>query len=303
VRMTGNFPQLLHAFFHVWLAGQRNNSCHTVRSYRDTWRLFLRFMAAQQQRPVAALRLDDLTASEILAFLDHSEKERNVSIGTRNCRLAALRSFFCFVADREPLAARQCAEVLRIPVKRGPRRLTCYLESEEVTAILAEPDRKTLDGQRDHALLALLFNTGARIQEALDLCPQAVRLESPCQVRLLGKGRKERICPLWPETAELLAALLQRQPRAPDEPMFVNRYGQPLGASGFSCDSTFKQPQKRCPRSPRSGCHRTPSGIQPAFIWWRLGWTLRSSAAGWVTRILTPRTCMRKQTSKPSARR
>ena len=76
-------------------------------------------------------------------------------------------------------------------------------------------------------------NTGARIQEALDLCPQAVRLESPCQVRLLGKGRKERICPLWPETAELLAALLQRQPRAPDEPMFVNRYGQPLGASGF----------------------------------------------------------------------
>jgi Phage integrase, N-terminal SAM-like domain len=85
--MTGNFPQLLHAFFHEWLAGQRNNSCHTVRSYRDTWRLFLRFMAAQQQRPVAALRLDDLTASEVLAFLDHSEKERKVSIGTRNCRL------------------------------------------------------------------------------------------------------------------------------------------------------------------------------------------------------------------------
>ena len=231
--MTGNFPQLLHAFFHEWLAGQRNNSRHTVRSYRDTWSLFLRFMAAQQQRPVAALRLTDLTASEVLAFLDHSEKERSVSIGTRNCRLAALRSFFCFVADREPLAAGQCAEVLRIPIKKGPRRLICYLESAELTAILAEPDRKTLDGQRDHALLALLYNTGARIQEALDLCPRAVRLESPCQVRLLGKGRKERICPLWPETAELLAALLQRQPRAPDEPMFVNRYGQPLGASGF----------------------------------------------------------------------
>jgi site-specific recombinase XerD len=145
-----------------------NNSRHTVRSYRDTWRLFLRFMAAQQQRPVAALRLTDLTASEVLALLDHSEKERSVSIGTRNCRLAALRSFFCFVADREPLAAGQCAEVLRIPIKRGPRRLICYLESAEVTAILAEPDRKTLDGQRDHALLALLYNTGARIQEALD---------------------------------------------------------------------------------------------------------------------------------------
>jgi site-specific recombinase XerD len=119
----------------------------------------------------------------VLAFLDHSEKERHVSIGTRNCRLAALRSFFCFVADREPLAAGQCAEVLRIPIKRGPRRRIDYLESPEVAAILAEPNRQTLEGQRDHALLALLYNTGARIQEALDLCPQAVRLESPAHVR------------------------------------------------------------------------------------------------------------------------
>jgi len=180
--MTGNFAQLLHAFFYEWLAGQRNNSRHTVRSYRDTWRLFLRFTAARQQRPVAALHLADLTATEVLAFLDHSEKERHVSIGTRNCRLAALRSFFCFVADREPLAAGQCAEVLRIPIKRGPRRRISYLDSAEVAAILAEPDRQTLEGQRDHALLALLYNTGARIQEALDLCPQAVRLESPAQV-------------------------------------------------------------------------------------------------------------------------
>jgi site-specific recombinase XerD len=169
----------------------------------------------------------------VLAFLDHSEKERHVCIGTRNCRLAALRSFFCFVADREPLAAGQCAEVLRIPIKRGPCRHIEYLESAEVAAILAEPDRQTLEGQRDHALLAFLYNTGARIQEALDLCPRAIRLESPAQVRLMGKGRKERPCPLWPETAELLTALLQRQPRAPDEAIFVNRYGRPLGASGF----------------------------------------------------------------------
>ena len=166
-------------------------------------------------------------------FLDHSEKERHVSIGTRNCRLAALRSFFCFVADREPLAAGQCAEVLRIPIKRGPRRRIDYLESAEVAAILAEPNRQTLEGQRDHALLALLYNTGARIQEALDLCPQAVRLESPAHVRLVGKGRKERLCPIWPETAELLTALLRRQPRASNEAIFVNRYGRPLGASGF----------------------------------------------------------------------
>jgi site-specific recombinase XerD len=233
VRMTGTFPQLLHAFFYDWLAGQRNNSAHTVRSYRDTWRLFLRFVATRHNRLVAALRLADFTAAEVLAFLEHSEQERHVSVGTRNCRLAALRSFFSFVADREPLAAAQCAAVLRIPIKRGPHRDRCYLESTELQAILAAPDRKTLEGQRDHALLALLYNTGARIQEALDLCPKAVRLESPGQVRLMGKGRKERLCPIWPETAALLAALLQRQPRAPDEPIFINRYGRPLGASGF----------------------------------------------------------------------
>jgi site-specific recombinase XerD len=191
----------------------------------------------------------------VLAFLDHSEKERHVSIGTRNCRLAALRSFFCFVADREPLAAGQCAEVLRIPIKRGPHRRIDYLDAAEVAAILAEPDCQTLEGQRDHALLALLYNTGARIQEALDLCPQAVRLESPAQVRLVGKGRKERLCPIWPETAELLAALLRRQPRTSNEAIFVNRYGRPLGASGFRFQLRryVQAAAKRCPRWRRNG--------------------------------------------------
>src|SRR5439155_9672996 len=87
-------------------------------------------------------------------------------------------------------------------------------------------------GQRDQALLALLYNTGARIQEALDLCSKAIRFETPAHVRLIGKGQKERLCPLWPETADMLAALLRRQPRLPHEPLFVNRYGQPLGAAG-----------------------------------------------------------------------
>jgi len=102
----------------------------------------------------------------------------------------------------------------------------------EISAILAQPNRLKLEGQRDHALLAFLYNTGARIQEALDICPQALRLESPFQVRLFGKGRKERICPLWPETVELLKALLKRKPRREEEPIFVNRYGNPLQASG-----------------------------------------------------------------------
>jgi site-specific recombinase XerD len=132
----------------------------------------------------------------------------------------------------EDAAARlQWHQVLCIPTKRAPTPAPCYLEPEEA-AILAQPDRSTSDGQRDHALLSFLYNTGARIQEALDVCPRAIRFEPPACVRLYGKGRKERLCPLWPETVSLLQGLLQHQPRAQDHPIFVNRYGAPLGASG-----------------------------------------------------------------------
>lgn len=226
------FPRLLHAFFYEWMVQQRNASVHTIRSYRDTWRLFLRFVARRRKRTVAQLTLADLNACEVKAFLQYTETERRDTIGTRNCRLSALRSFFSFVADREPTAIAQCREILHIPTKRAPIHAPCYLELEEVKAILAQPDRSTLEGQRDHALLSFLYNTGARIQEALDVCPQAIRFEPPTCVRLYGKGRKERLCPLWPETVTLLRALLQRRPRADDEPIFVNRYGAPLGASG-----------------------------------------------------------------------
>lgn len=227
-----SFPQLLHAFFHDWLVQQRNVSHHTVLSYRDSWRLFLRFVAAEKKKSVAKLALGDLNAAEVLAFLEDIEQVRKSSIGTRNCRLGALHSFFSFVADREPLASAQCAAVLRIPSKQAPKPEVRDLDEDEITAILAQPDRSKIEGQRDHALLAVLFNTGARIQEALNLSPQALRLESPFHVRLFGKGRKERICPLWPETVELLKVLLKRKPRREDERIFVNRYGNPLGASG-----------------------------------------------------------------------
>jgi site-specific recombinase XerD len=226
------FPQLLHAFFYDWLVQQRNVSPHTVLSYRDTWRLFLRFVAAQKTKSVAKLDLTDLTAVEVLAFLEHLEQVRKSSIGTRNCRLAALHSFFRFVAGREPLAAAQCAAILQIPVKQGPKREGWDLEEDEIIAILSQPDRSRIEGQRDHVLLALLYNTGARIQEALNLFPQALRLESPLAVRLFGKRRKERICPLWPETVELLKAFLKRQPHRQDESIFLNRYGRPLTAAG-----------------------------------------------------------------------
>jgi site-specific recombinase XerD len=244
-----SFPSLLHAFFHEWLGQQRNLSHHTVLSYRDTWRLFLRFVSEHQNRPVALLSLTQLNATEVLAFLLHIEQKRGVSIGTRNCRLAALHSFFAFVAQREPLAIAQCTEILRIPTKKTNRPAMCYLDTDEVTEILRQPDRSRLEGQRDHTLLAFLYNTGARIQEALDVCPLAIRFESPAQVQLFGKGRKDRVCPLWPETVALLKALLKRQPRANDEAIFVNCYGLPLGAAGvrFKLNQYLQEAAKQMP--------------------------------------------------------
>ena len=232
MKSTNTLPSHLQAFFYEWLIQQRNVSTHTVRSYRDTWKLFLRFTADRHHCTVTQLTLAQLGAKAILDFLRHSEEDRKVGIGTRNCRLSALRSFFAFLAAREPMAVAQCAEILRIPTKRVPRRTPGYLEPAEINAILNQPNQKTPEGYRDYVLLHFLYNTGARIQEALGVRPSALRLASPPCVRLFGKGRKERICPLWPETVIQLKSLLKRHPRADDEPIFINRYGQTLGASG-----------------------------------------------------------------------
>lgn len=232
-KILPSLPKLLYSFFHEWLTEQRNASHRTVLAYRDAWKMFLCFVAERQRKKVSDLSLAHLSRAEVAAFLQHIEKGRGASIRTRNCRLAALRSFFGFVAGQEPLAALQCAEVLQVPFKKAPKTAIRYLDSAEVAAIVAQPNRAAVEGQRDHALLSLLYNTGARIQEALDIQPQHLHLKSPAHIRLMGKGRKERIAPLWPETAELLTALLRRKPRTSEESLFVNRYGNPLTASGF----------------------------------------------------------------------
>ena len=195
MRRLDSFPQLLHAYFYDWMARQRNASRHTVLSYRDAWRLFLRFVAQRCQKEVAKVALSDLTPTAILAFLDRLEKDRNATIATRNCRLAALHSFFTFLADREPLATAQCDAVLRIPVKRGPKRSLQYLEEDEVKAILSQPDQKTLRGQRDYTLLSLLYNTGARISEILELTPGAIRLEPPAYIKIIGRAGRNGLLP------------------------------------------------------------------------------------------------------------
>jgi len=273
------FPELLQSYFRSWLANQRNVSHYTIVSYRDSWRLFLRFVSQKVKRDVAKLDTSDLTAQRVIEFLDDAERTRKVKIATRNCRLAAIKGFFTFLADEDPTWGAHCAAVLRIPIKRGPTRDPCSMDRDETEAILAQPDHTNELGMRDRALLALFYNTGARISEVLAVSTQDLRLESPFQVKLFGKGRKERICPLWPETVKLLKALLRQQKLAPNDPVFRNRYGEPLSASGvrfrlraYLASATKKAPQLAAKRiSPHSfrhtaAVHLLESGVDVAVV-------------------------------------
>src|SRR5258707_5726314 len=211
MKRSGLLPELLQSYFRHWLANQRNVSHHTIVSYRDSWRLFLRFIAQHLKRDVAKLDTADLTAQRVVEFLDDAERTRQVKISTRNCRLAAIKGFFSFVADRDPTLGAQCAAVLRIPMKRGPKQDPCSMDRDGTEAALAHPDHASELGLRDRALLAVSFNTGARISEVLAVSTQDLRFESPFQVRLFGQSRKERICSLSPATVNLLEVPLSQQ--------------------------------------------------------------------------------------------
>jgi hypothetical protein len=186
-----SLAKLLHAFFYEWMGQQRNLSRHTVLSYRDTWKLLLRFVSERKRREITALSLSDLEAAEVLAFLQHLENDRKVSIGTRNCRLAAIHSFFAFVARREPLAIAQCSEIARIPVKKMNRPAMGYLDAEEITAILRQPDRSNpdeplfRDGSR-YPAPDLFFNVSTRPR--LDSGPGTSGHRSG-RCRAVGHGR------------------------------------------------------------------------------------------------------------------
>jgi len=220
----------LHTFFHEYLTSQRNVSPHTVLSYRDALKLFLRFAAAQAGRTVDELALADLGVELVLAFLNHLEHERKNSIATRNARLAGLHVFYRHVAARDPAHLELCQRVLAVPVKRAPRRAVDYLEREELDAILGSVDRTTPEGRRDYALLAFAYQTGTRVEEIVSVRACDVELDVLPQVRLWGKGRKQRIIPLWPSTAALLRAWMDERridPRG-TAPIFVNLRGRQL---------------------------------------------------------------------------
>ena len=224
----------LRGFFADHLPRVRGSSPHTVLSYRDSLVLFLRFVADRRTRSVSQLDLDDLGPSDVLAFLQHLETDRHNLVVTRNVRLAAIHAFFRYCATEEPARVEHCQRVLAVPFKRSRSRPIDYFDYQEIEAVLATVNRTTADGRRDYALLATMFNTGARVQEIVAMCVRDLQLDALPQIRLFGKGRKERLCPLWPQTAGLLRALLvDRGGTVPlDQPVFRNHRGGRLTRFG-----------------------------------------------------------------------
>jgi integrase/recombinase XerD len=182
------------------------------------------------RRPVSALGLDDIVVEHVLAFLDHVEVERRNRAATRNCRLAAIRGLVEHLTRNDLSRAEQYRRILSIPSKRAPVRAVEYLEPEHVRAVLAQPDCRSPVGLRDHTLLLFLYNTGARISEALAVTSDDLHLAPPRHVRLRGKGSKERVCPLWAETASAFSRLLSSGTAG--GPVFRSARGTPLTRDG-----------------------------------------------------------------------
>ena len=224
----------LRGFLADELPRTRGLSRHTVLSYRDSLKLLLQFLAARHRRSAAELDFSDMAPEHLLAFLAHLETERGNCAATRNVRLAAVHAFARYAAGRHPEHLELCQRILAVPFKRTEQRVPDYFDEQEMAALLPVPDRSTAAGRRDYALLLTLFNTGARVQELLDLRPCDLQLEPPRQVLLRGKGRKQRFCPLWDETATALRELLRDCGRAEAdaEQLFRNSRGGPLTRHG-----------------------------------------------------------------------
>lgn len=224
----------LHGFFTDYLPQQRAMSPHTLYSYRDSLKLLLRFAAGNKHDP-STLTVEQLTVKQIMAFLEHLETTRGNKACTRNVRLTAIHSFFRYLGGQHPEYLEQAQRVLSIPFKRAVSREIQHMDLPEIQAVLKSIDRSTRDGRRDVVLLSLLFNTGARVSEIVTLNASDFRLHPPASVLLRGKGRKERTCPLWPETANLIRKHLEELGIHPDRPesIFRNHWGRTLTRFGL----------------------------------------------------------------------
>ena len=227
-----DFPFLLQSFFSDRLMRQRQASPHTIASYRDTFRMFLVFAGQRLKKAPSMLRLDDLDTPFIGAFLDHLEKERGNSARSRNVRLAAIHSFFRYVALHDPVHSALAQRVLAMPIKRYHRKQIQFLTRPEIAALIATPDQKTWAGRRDRTLLLVAVQTGLRLSELTGLCCEDVALSTGAYLRCTGKGRKERCTPLRRETTAALRVWLLERNGQPGDPVFPNARGQVLSSDG-----------------------------------------------------------------------
>ena len=234
--MTPRTPlaPLLERFFTDRLLRQRQASPHTIASYRDTFRLLLRFAYARLHTPPARLSFETIDAPLIGAFLDHLEQTRGLSVRSRNLRLTAIRSFFRYAAFETPAHAAQIQRVLAMPSKRFTRRQIAFLTRPEIDALLAAPDQRTWFGRRDQALLLVAVQTGLRLSELTALTRNDVTLGPGAHVRVIGKGRKERCTPLAKPTINVLKAWLREPPPGDGQVLFPTARGTRLSADAVA---------------------------------------------------------------------
>lgn len=228
-----SFSILMQAFFAEHLAAHKRASPETICSYRDTFRLLLNFVQEEQRIMPSDVAVSDLDSPVILSFLDHLEVTRHNSVRSRNLRLAAIRSFFRYIALRDPESLPVIARVLAIPVKRADHRVVSYLTRPEMDAILASPNRAEWIGRRDHALLLTFYNTGARLSELKGLKRSAAVFGATASLHLHGKGRKDRQVPLWPNTARILRDWFSENARSGDL-AFPNARNATLSSDGVA---------------------------------------------------------------------
>lgn len=224
---AANFPSLIQRFFTDRLCTQMEASRHTVAAYRDTFRLLIRYANERRGRPPTKLTIEDIDADLVADFLTHVETARGNTARTRNTRLAAIRSFFRYVALTEPGWLLHCQRILAMPSKRYVKRSVTFLDAEEIAALLAAPDRTTQVGRRDHALLLLALQTGLRASELIALRCKDVIFGAGAHIRCVGKGRKERSTPLRRDTANLIQAWIGAG-RDADSPLFPSIRGERL---------------------------------------------------------------------------
>jgi site-specific recombinase XerD len=223
---------LLERFFLQRLMQERRVSPHTICSYRDTFRLFLRFTQQRLHKPPAALVFEEIDAPLIVEFLNHLEKQRGLSVRSRNLRLTAIHSFFRYIAFELPTHSAQIQRVLAIPSKRFTRTLVRFLTRAQVDALLAAPDRCTWFGRRDHAFILMAVQTGLRLSEITGATREDLVLGTGAHIRVVGKGRKERCTPLAKPTVAVLKAWLREPAKGQGRLLFPNVKGERLSVHG-----------------------------------------------------------------------